>query len=602
VIPRYRPLAIYSLLLAAATGAWLAWELAGPADFPVLWIVGLCVAFNLFVWHFGIPAPWVGLTSMERLPQIGLLLILNPPVAAAICAAASMLWPLVNRGYSHGSLTVAALRAVHNAAMTALMLLIAGYAYLAVGGRHPLDGFSTGDLLPLAVMALTAQAVNVVLMALFYRFDRRDVRKLIKPIYSVMDLIFVPAGVLAAVLYNAGSPATFALFMALMVVLILSLNGVGRALTAEDAERSPFARLFNAGRALHGARRVDDLGSQLLAEMRPLFRFDDFYLVVVDREHGLLDFRVHEQLGERQPRQRRPLDNGLFGWVVESGQQLLIADWAEAPEPLRKRAEETGKPTGSVIAVPLVHNEAVVGLLSVQHTEANVYSTADLHLLRRLAEHVAAAVADARAFEDLEDYRARLEERVAERTSELEKASREKERLIAALRERSSALERQSREDALTGIANRRHFMQRLAAEFEVAQAVGHPLTLAIADLDRFKIVNDDLGHTVGDEALRRSASLMRQLCRETDLVARIGGEEFAIILPGMPLAAGAEFCERVRLAIETHDWRAVHPHLRVTVSIGVWQWDGKADGTALLEAADAQLYRAKHAGRNRVA
>jgi diguanylate cyclase (GGDEF)-like protein len=191
---------------------------------------------------------------------------------------------------------------------------------------------------------------------------------------------------------------------------------------------------------------------------------------------------------------------------------------------------------------------------------------------------------------------------VAERTAELEQASKEKERLIAALREQSSALERESREDALTGIANRRHFMQRLAAEFEVAVAVGQPLTLAIADLDRFKIVNDDLGHTVGDEALRRSASLMRNLCRETDLVARIGGEEFALILPGMPQAAAAEFCERLRSAIETHDWRAVHPHLRVTVSIGVFQWDGKADGTALLEAADAQLYRAKRAGRNRVA
>jgi diguanylate cyclase (GGDEF)-like protein len=602
VIPRYRPLAIYSLLLAATTATWLAWELTGATDFPAAWFALLCIAFNLFVWQFGIPAPWVGLTSMERLPQIGLLLVLSPPVAAAICAAASALWPLVNRGYSHGSRTVAALRALHNAAMTALMLLIAGYAYLAAGGRHPLDGFALADVLPLAVMALAAQAVNVALMALFYRFDRRKVRGLIKPIYSIMDLVFVPAGVLAAVLYNAGHPATFALFMVLVVVFVLSFNGVGRALTTEDAERSPIARLFNAGRALHGARRVDELGSRLLAEMRPLFRFDDFYLVVVDREQESLDFRVHEQLGLQMPRQRRPLGAGLFGYVVESGQRLLVADWAHAPAQLRQRAEETGKATGSLIAVPLLQDDAVIGLLSVQHTEADVYSAADLHLLQRLGEHVAAAVADARAFEDLEDYRAHLELRVAERTAELEQASKEKERLIAALREQSSALERESREDALTGIANRRHFMQRLAAEFEVAVAVGQPLTLAIADLDRFKIVNDDLGHTVGDEALRRSASLMRNLCRETDLVARIGGEEFALILPGMPQAAAAEFCERLRSAIETHDWRAVHPHLRVTVSIGVFQWDGKADGTALLEAADAQLYRAKRAGRNRVA
>ncbi len=602
MIPRYRPLAIYSLLLAATTGAWLAWELSGGADFPALWVAALCVLFNLFVFHFGIPAPWVGLTSMERLPQIGLLLVFSPPVAAAICATASALWPLLNRGYSQGSATVAAIRAFHNAAMTALMLLLGGYAYLAAGGRHPLEEFLLADLWPLAAMALTAQAVNVVLMALFHFFDGRAVRALIKPIYSIMDLIFVPAGVLAAVLYNSGESANFALFMALMVVFVMSFNGIGRALTTDDAERSPIARLFKVGRALHGARRVDELGSQIIAEMRPLFRFDEFYLVLVDREQQALDFRVHELRGERQPAARRPLHEGLFGWVVETGEPLLVANWSRAPARLRERALETGKETGSVIAVPLQHGGAVIGLLSIQHTEAHVYSKADLHLLQRLGEHVAAAIADARAFEDLEDYRANLEQRVADRTAELEKASRDKERLIAALREQSSALERESREDPLTGIPNRRHFMQRLAAEFEVAQAVGQPLTLAIADLDRFKIVNDNLGHTVGDEALKRSAALMRQLCRETDLVARIGGEEFALILPGMPHAAAATFCERLRRAIEAHDWRLVHPHLRVTVSIGLAQWDGEADGTALLEAADAQLYRAKRAGRNRVA
>ena len=538
MIPRYRPLAIYSLLLAAATGTWLGWELAQTASFPPLGIAALCVLFNLFVFQFGIPTPWVGLTSLERLPQIGMLLVFSPPVAAAICAVASFLWPLLNRGYSQNSLTVASIRAFHNAAMTALMLLLGGYAYLAAGGRHPLDGFGASDLLPLAAMALTAQAVNVVSMALFYRFDRRDVRALIKPVYSIVDLVFVPAGVLAAVLYNAAHPATFGLFLALMVVFVLSFSGIGRALSADDTERSPIGRLFKAGRALHGARRIDELGDRILAETRPLFRFDEFYLVLVDREQQALDFRVHELRGERQPAARSPLDEGLFGWVVESGVPVLVEDWPRAPARLRERALETGKETGSIIAVPLQDAGAVIGLLSVQHTEANVYSKADLNLLQRLAEHIAGAIADARAFEDLEDYRARLEERVTERTAELEKANREKERLIGALREQSSALERESLEDPLTGIANRRHFMQRLATEFEVALAVGAPLTLAIADLDRFKIVNDELGHTVGDEALRQSAALMRRLCRDTDLVARIGGEEFALILPGMAQAA----------------------------------------------------------------
>jgi diguanylate cyclase (GGDEF)-like protein len=106
----------------------------------------------------------------------------------------------------------------------------------------------------------------------------------------------------------------------------------------------------------------------------------------------------------------------------------------------------------------------------------------------------------------------------------------------------------------------------------------------------------------VGDEVLRQSAAVMQQHCRASDLAARIGGEEFALILPDMQHAVATDYCESLRRAVETHDWRTVHPHLRVTLSIGIAQWDGLCAADELVQAADAQLYRAKHAGRNRVA
>ncbi|MGH8241352.1 MAG: sensor domain-containing diguanylate cyclase, partial [Steroidobacteraceae bacterium] len=324
--------------------------------------------------------------------------------------------------------------------------------------------------------------------------------------------------------------------------------------------------------------------------------------VLVDRDNGSLDVRVHERLGNRLPARRKPLATGLFGWAVEQAQSVLIENWSQAPETLRARAEQTDKETGSLLAAPLIEAGIVIGLLSVQHTRAGAYSTADLHLIQQLAEQVSAAVADALAFEYLEDYRQNLEQRVAERTRELQDASREKERLIAALNERSRALERESQEDALTGIANRRQFNQRLAAEIAAARAAGRPLTLAVADLDHFKIVNDRLGHAIGDEVLRRTAEIMRRHCRAVDLVARIGGEEFALVLSGMTRDVATGYCDLLRRAFESNDWRAIHPNLRVTLSIGISQWDGSADPASLLQAADVQLYQAKNAGRNRVA
>src|SRR4029453_2004861 len=142
----------------------------------------------------------------------------------------------------------------------------------------------------------------------------------------------------------------------------------------------------------------------------------------------------------------------------------LVEDWARAPAHLRERADPPGTEVGSLLIVPLRDAGRAIGLLSVQHAQAGIYSDADLHLMQGLAEQVAPAVADARAFEDLESYRKDLEQRVAERTDALQRANQEKERLIAALGERSRTLERESQEDPLTGIANRRSFTRRLAA------------------------------------------------------------------------------------------------------------------------------------------
>ena len=157
--------------------------------------------------------------------------------------------------------------------------------------------------------------------------------------------------------------------------------------------------------------------------------------------------------------------------------------------------------------------------------------------------------------------------------------------------------------DPLTGLYNRAYFHEALGVEFRRAQRYKHPMSLVILDLDHFKQVNDTLGHSAGDEALREVSARLRQTARSTDVVARHGGEEFAMILPETDLEQGLIAAERFRAAV---DGLVVHGarggSRRITISCGVGCYPAHAASIAeLLELTDAALYSAKRQGRNRV-
>jgi diguanylate cyclase (GGDEF)-like protein len=161
---------------------------------------------------------------------------------------------------------------------------------------------------------------------------------------------------------------------------------------------------------------------------------------------------------------------------------------------------------------------------------------------------------------------------------------------------RSRALEL-SRHDPLTGLANRRAFDAFLSTNLALAARHHHALSLLMLDVDRFKSYNDEYGHAAGDEVLKRVAELLLAHSRDTDLVARTGGEEFAIVLPETDTAGATAFGERIRAAVEGSR-EFMHP---VTVSIGIASASDRLTPAALSKECDAELYRAKRAGRNRV-
>jgi diguanylate cyclase (GGDEF)-like protein len=152
--------------------------------------------------------------------------------------------------------------------------------------------------------------------------------------------------------------------------------------------------------------------------------------------------------------------------------------------------------------------------------------------------------------------------------------------------------------DPLTGLANRRAFDSFLMEAFNLAKRHNRALSLALLDIDRFKAYNDEYGHPAGDDLLRLIGVLLCAVARETDLVARIGGEEFAIALPETDLAGAMAIGERIRAAVE----RSSTFRRTVTVSVGVaFATEKIADVSMLIEACDSALYRSKSSGRNRV-
>ena len=157
--------------------------------------------------------------------------------------------------------------------------------------------------------------------------------------------------------------------------------------------------------------------------------------------------------------------------------------------------------------------------------------------------------------------------------------------------------------DALTGLYNRRHLTGIL--ESETARCLRQPgrnLSLVIMDIDFFKEINDTFGHLAGDAVLKQVARLATERIREADTLARIGGEEFAALLPDTDIQGAFRLAESIRQDIEGAGFRVDNQTRQITISAGAAQWDGiMKNSNDLIRAADENLYRAKSGGRNRV-
>jgi diguanylate cyclase (GGDEF)-like protein len=157
--------------------------------------------------------------------------------------------------------------------------------------------------------------------------------------------------------------------------------------------------------------------------------------------------------------------------------------------------------------------------------------------------------------------------------------------------------------DPLTGTLNRRSFFDLAAQEFSHSRRHDRRLAAIMLDIDHFKSVNDTYGHQTGDEVIRAVAEVCRDVLRERDIMGRLGGEEFACVLPDSSVEQSMIVAERLRAAVATRCFKSQsHRHDHITVSVGVANLvESDVDVSAVLDRADAALYEAKRTGRNRV-
>lgn len=173
--------------------------------------------------------------------------------------------------------------------------------------------------------------------------------------------------------------------------------------------------------------------------------------------------------------------------------------------------------------------------------------------------------------------------------------------MTLSLSQRSETLEIAALTDALTGTQNRRFFDDALREYLAEFAKIDKPIGLLVLDIDHFKLVNDTHGHDVGDLVLQAVANALKDMTRYHDVVARLGGEEFAIVTPNLDEEKLAMLAERIRKDIHGLAIVANNARIRVTISIGMAVWDGKESAAQFYSRADKQLYNAKRTGRNRV-
>ncbi len=342
-----------------------------------------------------------------------------------------------------------------------------------------------------------------------------------------------------------------------------------RLYSEEVNSAARFKTLYEFGQTIITKIKPEEIYSEIYAAVKKLVKTEYFSIALVDREKGLINdvFIIDREVPVEL--ETRNIELGLFGKVIREGKPLLFHSFSmeqvnQTGAVVVGEAEtEKEEISQSIVIVPLRSSSGVIGVLSAQSYNPDMYDEGDMEALELLASNVAVAVENARLFNKIQ----------------------------------SMAIT-----DDLTELYNRRKFYEVAVAEFERSRRYARPLSVIMFDIDHFKKVNDTYGHAIGDQVLQGLGNLAKTSLRTVDILARYGGEEFVIMLPETSVDEALQTAERLRLSTANATLPTRVGNMSITISLGVVSLDDNCRNLEeLLDRSDQSMYASKRTGRNKV-
>ncbi len=335
----------------------------------------------------------------------------------------------------------------------------------------------------------------------------------------------------------------------------LSVAVENARLFAEELRRSRQLSFLNSiSKTAISSEDAEQMLAEIVAEIQKNFRFDHIGIGILDYVTKEIEIKAEAGTTAQAKGKRIPLGVGIVGRVARTYERALVQNAGEG------HLLGVLPDSRAVLCMPITYGESLLGVLNVESREENAFSPQDVLIMSTLADLLATALHNAFVFQKLQQ---------------------------------------QSITDGLTGIKTRRFFWEALSSEWKRASRSGRPFSVVLVDLDKFKEVNDTFGHLEGDLVLARVGRLLEQRCRQSNVVARYGGDEFIILMPETSVEQAQALAERLRLWLAQDAMLAEH---QITGSFGVASFPGHGfSAEDIIRVADAGMYAAKHAGGNRV-